>query len=362
MKIYILIGTRPNFIKVTQFKKVAQEQYPDFEVQIIHTGQHYDENMAMVFFDQFDLRPDHYLNIGQGSPLSQIANIQLKLETLFQEIGTPDLLIVPGDVNSTLAGSITANKMGIKLAHLEAGLRSNDRTMPEEFNRLLTDELSDILFITEKSGSENLKAEKKKGELVFVGNTMIDTMVAFEDRIDDSFVLKDLGLEDESFVVVTVHRPSNVDVKEKLKELIKVLTAVSKQHKIVFPVHPRTRKNLEKFNMLEEFNQIELINPGPLGYFEFQKLVKHSSFVLTDSGGIQEETTFRQVPCLTIRDNTERPITAEIGTNTLMPLNAERILEKVEEIKTDTYKKGQIPELWDGKATERILAFLSKSI
>ncbi|MEO0896474.1 MAG: UDP-N-acetylglucosamine 2-epimerase (non-hydrolyzing) [Bacteroidota bacterium] len=355
MKVFILVGTRPNFIKVTQFKKIAADHYPHLDIRIIHTGQHYDKNMAGVFFEQFNLQPDHFLNIGQGTPNSQIAKIQLKLEELFEEIGKPDLFIVPGDVNSTLAGSICANKMGIPLAHLEAGLRSYDRNMPEEYNRLVTDELSDILFVTEPSGQENLEKEGKKGEIRYVGNTMIDTLVAFEQEIQASDILDQFKLEEGKFVVVTVHRPSNVDHQEKLQNLIHVLKEISKTHQIVLPVHPRTKKNLEKFGLSDEFNQIGLINPGPLGYFEFQKLIAKCTFVLTDSGGIQEETTFRQVPCLTVRNNTERPITTQIGTNTLKKLEYAEIMEDVQKILDGTYKKGEIPKYWDGQSTKRIL-------
>jgi UDP-N-acetylglucosamine 2-epimerase (non-hydrolysing) len=355
MKIYILIGTRPNFIKVTQFKKEAENNFPNLDISIIHTGQHYDKNMAEVFFDQFDLRPDYFLNTEPASPLTQIANIQLKLENLFEEIGKPNLFIVPGDVNSTLAGAIVANKMEIPLAHLEAGLRSNDRGMPEEHNRLLTDELSDILFVTENSGLENLKKEQKKGSIRFVGNTMIDTLVAFEPEIDQCSILDDLSLDEKKYVVVTVHRPSNVDSKHNLKNLIQIFKEIAKDYKIVFPVHPRTKNNLMKFGLMEEFKAIDLINPGPVGYFEFQKLIKNCSFVLTDSGGIQEETTFRQVPCITIRDNTERPVTVEEGTNTLSKLEYDSLKILIDQIRNGSYKEGKIPKNWDGKATFRIL-------
>lgn len=362
MKIYILIGTRPNFIKVTQFKKVAKESFPEIEIKIIHTGQHYDKNMAEIFFSQFGLQPDYFLNVGQGSPIQQIANIQIKLSELIESIGKPDLLIVPGDVNSTMAGAVTANKMEIPLAHLEAGLRSFDREMPEEHNRLLTDELSDFLFVTEPSGLENLKKEGKSGEAIYVGNTMIDTLVAFESDIDQSSVLEDLGIEIGKYIVVTVHRPSNVDTKEKLVQLIDVFKEVSKDHQIVFPVHPRTKNNIEKFGLTREFDSLGLINPGPLGYFEFQKLTKNCAFVLTDSGGIQEETTFRKVPCITIRENTERPVTTDIGTNTLASLDKAVLLELISKIKSGDYKTGKIPDKWDGNATYRILESLSSRL
>lgn len=361
-KLYILIGTRPNFIKVTQFKRVA-ETYKDMDVKIIHTGQHYDAAMADVFFSQFNLQPDYFLNIGQGTPNTQMATIMLKLEELFDQIGKPDMLVVPGDVNSTFAGALTANKMGIKLAHLESGLRSDDRTMPEEINRVLTDEISDLYFITEQSGIDNLTKEKKNGALHFVGNTMIDTLVAFESQIDKCSILEDLGVKNQPFVLMTIHRPSNVDSKPGLEKLIELIKALSSDYKIVFPIHPRTVANLEKYALKDELNHVvELITTPPMGYFEFQKLIKHSAFILTDSGGIQEESTYRQVSCLTLRENTERPITVTRGTNTLVPFDVEVITNLIGSINKGTYKKGAIPELWDGKATERIMDIINKEI
>ena len=359
-KILILVGTRPNFIKVTQFKKESKN-WPSIEVKIVHTGQHFDHNMAGVFFEQFSLQPDFFLEIGQGTPTTQIAQIMLKLEDLCLTQYSPDLLVVPGDVNSTLAGSLVANKMGMKLAHLESGLRSYDRAMPEEINRLLTDEISDINFITEKSGVKNLKDENKKGRRCFVGNTMIDTLVAFKDEIDRSIILEDLSLKDKSFVLITIHRPSNVDDKEgllKLKELFDFLTL---QYKIVFPIHPRTIMRMKSFDLYDQFtSNANLILVEPLAYFEFQKLIKHSKLILTDSGGIQEESTFLSVPCLTLRDNTERPSTIEEGTNTLVPFDVEVIKSYIQSIEDGSYKTGVIPEFWDGKATQRIFKVLNE--
>jgi UDP-N-acetylglucosamine 2-epimerase (non-hydrolysing) len=360
-KIYILIGTRPNFIKVTQFKKVASQFYPDMEIKVIHTGQHYDEKMADVFFQQFDLIPDYYLNIIPASPNKQIAEILVKLEDLILEIGKPDCLIVPGDVNSTLAGAIYANKAEIKLAHLESGLRSFDNTMPEEHNRVVTDMLSDLYFITEESGLKHLLNEgKDKIKMHMVGNTMIDTMVAFEEKIEASDVLDKMKLAREQFVLMTMHRPATVDDKIEMQKLIALIDHITVKYKIVFPVHPRTLKNAEKFGLIEAFTKnANLIISEPMDYFAFQKLVKYCKFIVTDSGGIQEESTFRQKPCITLRPNTERPITVDIGSNTLLPFDLGKLKAIIVQIENGTYKKGSIPENWDGKSTERILKILS---
>jgi UDP-N-acetylglucosamine 2-epimerase (non-hydrolysing) len=360
VNIHILIGTRPNFIKVTRFKEVAAT-YPNMNIKIIHTGQHYDEKMADVFFRQFNLVPDYYLNIPQVSANKQIAEIMIRLEDLMNQIGKPDILLVPGDVNSTLAGALTANKLGIKLAHIEAGLRSFDRTMPEEFNRLIADELSDLFFVTEPSGLKHLEEEgKNKNAIHFVGNTMIDTMVAFETEIEASTILNELKISTEKFVLMTMHRPATVDNKIELEKLISLIEYITKKYKVIFPIHPRTIKNAKEFNLHERIvsNQ-NLICTEPLDYFAFQKLVKNCTFILTDSGGIQEESTFRQKPCLTLRPNTERPVTVDEGTNTLLPFDLEIVKKNISEIENGTYKTGIIPRWWDGKATERILEIIS---
>lgn len=362
MNIHILIGTRPNFIKVTQFKKVAKERYPHISISIIHTGQHYDEKMADVFFQQFNLIPDYYLNISPASANKQIAEILVKLEDLTDEIGKPDLMLVPGDVNSTLAGAIFANKNNIKLGHIEAGLRSFDRTMPEEFNRLVADELSDVYFVTEPSGKEHLVNEGKNKEAIhYVGNTMIDTMVAFEEEINASSILDELNLDEGKFVLMTMHRPATVDDRGELGKLISLIDDISENYKVVFPIHPRTVKNAKEFGLYDRIvgNQ-NLICTDPMGYFSFQKLVKSCAFILTDSGGIQEESTFRQKPCLTLRPNTERPVTVDMGTNTLLPFDLELIKEHIQEIENGSYKKGVIPEKWDGMTTGRILDVIDK--
>ncbi|MFT7612554.1 MAG: UDP-N-acetylglucosamine 2-epimerase (non-hydrolyzing) [Parvicellaceae bacterium] len=357
-RILIIVGTRPNFIKVTRFKKVA-ESYEGVEVKIVHTGQHYDKNMADVFFTQFGLEPDYFLSVGSASPNTQMAKIMLGLEELITNEFQPDLLIVPGDVNSTFAAALTANKMGIKIAHLESGLRSLDREMPEEINRILTDEISDHYFVTEQSGIDNLEKEAKCGKVHFVGNTMIDTLVGFEDQIQASEILNDNQLEPSKYVLMTIHRPSNVDSREGVDTLLSLILGLSKKYKIVFPIHPRTTARIEECGLMSKFDEIEnLITKGPMGYFEFQKLIKHAAFILTDSGGIQEESTFRQVPCLTLRKNTERPSTVEIGSNTLVDFDLTELNSNIEKIENGTYKKGKVPDLWDGKTTERIMEII----
>ncbi len=356
-RVLIVVGTRPNFIKVTQFKRVATES--DLEVKIVHTGQHYDAKMADVFFKQFDLLPDFYLNIPPASANAQMAEVMLGMEKVCGDY-QPDLLMVVGDVNSTFAAALTANKMNIKIAHLESGLRSFDRTMPEEINRLLTDEITDYFFITEKSGMEHLIAEGKSREKLFVvGNTMIDTMVAFDDKINESSIVKDFGLEGSKFVLMTIHRPATVDHPEELEKLLSLLECVSQNYKIIFPVHPRTINNLKKFDLFSRFEMLSnIIITEPLDYFAFQKLIDECCFILTDSGGIQEESTFRLKPCITLRPNTERPSTVEVGTNTLLPFDLDLIKSTISKIEKNEYKKGSIPELWDGRSTERIVKIL----
>jgi UDP-N-acetylglucosamine 2-epimerase (non-hydrolysing) len=358
-KIIVVIGTRPNFIKVTQFRRAAAA-YPGIELKIVHTGQHYDGKMADVFFEQFGLVPDYFLEVPAGSPNSQMAQIMIRLEKVLTEY-RPDLVLVVGDVNSTMAATITANKMGLRLGHIESGLRSGDRTMPEEFNRVVTDQLADILFVTEQSGLDNLALEKNKAKIHFVGNTMIDTMVHFANQINASGILKELGLSEQKYILMTMHRPSNVDTKEGLDLLYELVTMLADKYSIVFPVHPRTVKFMTHYDLEKKFrNNSRLIMTEPLDYFGFQKLIMHSAFILTDSGGIQEESTFRKVPCLTLRPNTERPVTVEVGSNMLLPFELEGIMKCVAQIEQGTFKKGEVPPLWDGKATERIFGILNK--
>ena len=356
-KLLVVVGTRPNFIKVTQFKKVADHEFPGlFDIKVVHTGQHYDDKMADVFFRQFDLIPDYFLEIPPSSPNNQMAEVMKRLEPVVREV-QPDLMLVTGDVNSTFAASLTANKMNIPLAHVESGLRSGDRTMPEEINRILTDEISDLLFITEESGMHNLSVNgKTKEQLFFVGNTMIDTMVAFEDKIEKSPILEKLELEKGQFVLMTMHRPATVDHESELRKLIQLIEEITTSQKLVFPIHPRTVNKLKAFDLYDRLAQnTNVILTEPMDYFAFQKLIASCTFILTDSGGIQEESTFRRVPCLTLRPNTERPSTIQIGTNTLVPFELDEIERVIKSIKEGQYKKGAIPEKWDGKATYRIL-------
>jgi len=357
-KLAILIGTRPNFVKVSQFKKINKLEGDTLKIEIIHTGQHYDVQMAKSFFDQFELVPDYYLNVKPNRPEVQIGEILVNLSNCLTEIN-PDLLMVVGDVNSTLAGAIVANKMGIKLAHLESGLRSSDKEMPEEINRTLTDKITDLFFVTEESGMVNLLNEGvNKSNIHFVGNTMIDSLVTFDDQIKNIDINKKFGVEPKNYCLVTIHRPSNVDDFDQMKKVVDLLNLVSKNHIVVFPIHPRTKDRLDKFDLLKSIegnDRIKLL--PPLDYFSFQSLILSASLVLTDSGGIQEETTFRKVPCLTLRQNTERPITITEGTNRLIDLDVMKVLEAIEQVKTNS---GKIPKFWDGKSTARILKIINE--
>lgn len=361
-KLLIVVGTRPNYIKITQFKVTAEKHFPGvFEIKIVHTGQHFDKAMADVFFEQLNIWPDFFLNISPSSPNTQIASIMANLEKVLMEYN-PDWVIVPGDVNSTIAAAICVNKCGYKLAHLESGLRSFDRSMPEEINRIITDQVSDLYFVTEQSGLDNLSNEGKENERVFhVGNTMIDTLFAFDLKIRNNSKLNDLNLDKNQYAVVTIHRPATVDNYQGLKMLCDLLKRISETITIVFPMHPRTKKNLLENNLEQEIigcKNIILIEP--LDYFSFQNLLMYSKFVLTDSGGIQEETTFRKVPCLTLRPNTERPVTVSEGTNMLISFSIPEIIMNVEKIISNNIKQSTIPQFWDGKATQRILEVLEK--
>ena len=357
-------GTRPNLIKITQFKKVARN-YPDIDLKIVHTGQHFDDKMADIFFKQFSIAPDFILKAPQHLTREDLINhIASDIESLITTTFKPDLMVVVGDVNSTLSGAIAAKKFNVKLAHVESGLRSFDKTMPEELNRIATDKLTDLFFITEQSGHNNLiKEGVNENKLFFTGNTMIDTMVAFEKEIEQSAVLEKLKLTQKNFVLITMHRPATVDSEEGLNKLLELLHEISKKYNIVFPVHPRTTKNIEALGLKKAFNDIQnLIFTEPLDYFSFQKLIKYCRFIITDSGGIQEESTFLKVPCLTLRPNTERPVTCTLGTNTLIPFDVKTVLSYISVIENGTYKKGEIPPLWDGKATERIFKFIHQNL
>ena len=327
------------------------------DYKLVHTGQHYDYEMSKVFFEELEIPiPDYFLNAGSGSQAEQTAKIMVEFEKVCLN-ENPDIVIVVGDVNSTLACSIVAKKAGVKVAHIEAGLRSRDWSMPEEINRIVTDSISDFLFVTEKSGIENLKQEgKKDSDIFFVGNVMIDTLYYFLGKIGDS---KPKGLLPEKpYGLLTLHRPSNVDSKDRIENIIRAIVEISKDMTIFFPSHPRTRKNLESFGLIEFIKDSNIKLLQPLSYMEFISLLKDAELVLTDSGGIQEESTVLGIPCFTIRENTERPITIEEGTNALVGTGKETILNAYLDFRKGNHKHGKIPELWDGKTAERIVTIL----
>jgi len=355
-KIISVVGARPNFMKVAPIHRAFQKYKDIVTHKIVHTGQHYDAKMSDAFFEDLEMpQPDYFLGIGSGSHAVQTAKIMVEFEKVLLE-EKPDMILVVGDVNSTIACSLTAVKLGIKTAHIEAGLRSYDRAMPEEINRLATDAISDYYFITEKSGEENLLKEGyNKNKIFFTGNNMIDSQVYALEKANNSNVLKNLNLEKKSYVLLTVHRPSNVDNKEQLELLLDTFDLISKTKKLIFPIHPRTIKNLKEFGLFSRIkNNDQYILLEPLGYIDFLALMKNSFFVMTDSGGIQEETTALKVPCMTLRDSTERPITTEIGTNILVVPTKENILKNVKNYLNSQFKIGSIPNLWDGKAAERL--------
>ena len=353
-KVLFCVGTRPNLIKITQFEKVFKN-YNNLEYYLLHTGQHYDQNMNNVFFEELNIRkPDFQFKLEKGGQISTITQIMTKFEEVCIDL-KPDLVVVPGDVNSSFACAFVANRLQIPVAHIESGLRSFDKTMPEEINRVLIDKLSELHFVTEKSGLENLRNENynTKG-ITLVGNTMIDTLVHYSDEIEKSIIVKDIKLVNNQYFLFTFHRPINVDNPENLKKVIHIVKETATLKQVVFPIHPRTRINLEKLGLMDDLIHENIKITTPLGYFDFLKLIKESIAVITDSGGIQEETTFMQVPCLTIRPNTERPITTDIGTNTLLDFDIKLILENINLISNNKYKKGHIPEFWDGNTSERI--------
>ncbi len=363
MKILNIVGARPNFMKIAPIHR-EMSKYSQLRPLLIHTGQHYDERMSKLFFQDLQLpEPDVYLGIGSGTHTEQTARIMLAFERVMEE-EKPDLVLVVGDVNSTVACSLVAAKLQTKIAHVEAGLRSFDRTMPEEINRMITDALSDFLFVTEKSGLQNLKNEGILDEKVFfTGNVMIDSLTYFLEKAKESSILSELDVNGSPFALVTLHRPSNVDVKENLEKLFHTFSVIGKDVKVVFPMHPRTKKMIEIFNLDQHVSSIEnLIITDPIGYLDFMQLMQNARLILTDSGGIQEETTYLGIPCITIRENTERPITTDIGTNILVGPNAERIIKETEKIICGNGKKGKIPELWDGMAAKRIVKILSKRL
>jgi len=361
-KIYLVAGARPNFIKIAPILRALQNYKDKIDAQIIHTGQHYDYEMSQVFFEQLGIpEPDFYLDVGSGSHAFQTAQVMIRFEKLLID-DRPDLVVVLGDVNSTLAGALTAVKLHIPVAHIEAGLRSFDKSMPEEINRILTDHISDLLFTTEPVADANLAKEGIESEKIhLVGNVMIDALINILPVIENNDTTDRLGLNPQSFGVVTLHRPSNVDSENALRKVLAVLRNVISHGKIIFPAHPRTIKNIEKFNIRDEFESLENLEIiEPLGYIDFMNLVKKSKFVMTDSGGIQTETTWLGVPCITLRENTEHVITIENGTNHLTGLDLGKIQKAFDWIENFDKSKYKPPEIWDGKAAERIVMIILK--
>jgi len=334
-------------------------QYPDkYKAQIIHTGQHYDEKMSKLFFEELHMpEPQVYLKVGSGTHGIQTARIIERYEEYILSGQKPDLVVVAGDVNSTIACALVAKKLHIPVAHLEAGLRSFDDRMPEEINRVLTDRISDILLTPSIDGNENLiKEGVDPAKIHFVGNIMIDSLIGHQKKAANSKIKNELGLlENEAYVLVTMHRPSNVDEPDSLKMLLTAFAEIGKEIMIIFPMHPRTRKNIDRLGLQKKLDTIKYLRvTDPIGYLDFMKLQMDAKLVLTDSGGIQEETTFFGVPCLTLRENTERPITITEGTNQLVKLDSQSIVTKVFEILEGNIKKGAIPQYWDGKTASRI--------
>ena len=412
MKVIQVVGARPNFMKVAPLHRAIQA-LTGWTSKIVHTGQHFDAKMSDVFFTQLELpKPDYFLGIGGGSHTEVTAHIMLAFEKIVAD-EKPDLIIVVGDVTSTLACTLVAIKMGIPLAHVEAGLRSFDRSMPEELNRLLTDSVANYLFVTEESGLTHLKNEGVPDEKVFFsGNVMIDSLVRYQEKAKNSTILADLGLspsasglqthasgqqthapglqtpasglqtpasgiqthtsglqtpasglqnnapglQTSDYIVMTMHRPANVDTEKGLNSILELMELSAQKTNIVFPIHPRTRAHMDKFGLTKRMEAVpNLILTEPLGYLEFIQLMSHAKAILTDSGGIQEETTYLGIPCLTFRDSTERPVTVSLGTNQLLAdLDPQKTYEALEKILAGEVKKGSIPPLWDGHAAERI--------
>ena len=362
LKIINIVGARPNLPKIAPLMR-SMQRHPEIEPILVHTGQHYDEALSDIFFRQMGIPTPHVnLEVGSGSHAAQTAEVLKRVEPVLIE-HQPDLVLVVGDVNSTIAVSLAAVKLGIPVAHVEAGLRSFDRSMPEEINRILTDALADYLFVTEEDAIQHLLKEGRPRESIYlVGNVMIDSLCHFLPIAQKSSIGEDLGLKKgadwQRFGVLTLHRPSNVDSTEKLAELLGAIDSIAAQVPVIFPVHPRTQQRLAQAG-IKTHPQLKLI--PPVGYLDFLCLLSKAALVLTDSGGIQEETTALGVPCLTLRENTERPITISEGTNQLIGTDPARIIAAAQAILAGKGKPGRIPPFWDGHAAERIVDVLLKN-
>ena len=358
MRVDLIAGARPNFMKIAPIVHAiqnAQNEGKAISFRLIHTGQHYDKNMSDTFFEQLNIpNPDVNLGAGGGTQAEQTASIMIGYEKLLMTAPT-DLCLVVGDVTSTMACAIVAQKMNTKVAHVEAGIRSGDWRMPEEINRMVTDSITNYFFTTSEVANQNLRHSGiENHRIFFVGNTMIDTLLKQMPRFNKATIFDDLSLNEKKYIVMTLHRPANVDQEDKLRSLISEIVDNANQMSIIFPVHPRTAKILEGLGIKHEnLHYIE-----PLGYLEFNYLVKNAKAVITDSGGITEETTVMGIPCLTLRDNTERPETVTTGTNELVGTNPKNIAPFMQKLMNDDWKKGEIPEKWDGKTAERIVNIL----
>jgi UDP-N-acetylglucosamine 2-epimerase (non-hydrolysing) len=363
LKVLNIVGARPNFMKIAPIYAEMKRRDSEFLPMIVHTGQHYDAAMSDSFFIDLGMpKPDVHLNVGSASHAVQTAKIMMEFEPIVIE-HKPDWVLVVGDVNSTIACTLVCAKLGIKVAHVEAGLRSFDRTMPEEINRILTDSISDLLLTPSPDGNENLKKEGIADEKVkLVGNVMIDSLLRNLKIAESSIIREELNLTANEYAVMTLHRPSNVDDKETFSGLLEALLEISEKLPIIFPAHPRTRGKIEEFGFSEQVEKSNIKLIEPLGYLDFMRLYSGAKLVLTDSGGLQEETTALGIPCLTLRENTERPITIEMGTNILVGTNPEKIKQTAFEIlKNNSKTDAKIPPLWDGKTAERICDELLKA-
>lgn len=358
MIVTLVAGARPNFMKVAPIIHAIQKAKAEGNVidfRLVHTGQHYDKRMSGDFFEQLEIPEPHAnLESGGGTQAEQTANIMVRFEKELMENPT-DLVLVVGDVTSTMACTITAQKLHTKVAHVEGGIRSNDWSMPEEINRLVTDAISNYFFTTSEIANQNLRASGVKEEQIFfVGNTMIDTLLKNRPRFIKPAIWEELGLKEKEYIVMTLHRPANVDEEHKLKELLDEIIEYSDPLPLIFPIHPRTAKILE--NLGVSHPRLQIIEPQ--GYLEFNYLVERAKAVVTDSGGITEETTVMGVPCITLRDNTERPETITVGTNELIGTDPKAVQPALEKLFLGGWKKGSIPEKWDGKTAERIVKYL----
>lgn len=358
-----IVGARPNFIKIAPVMR-AMAKKTSMKSMLIHTGQHHDFVLSELFFRELSIsKPDVSLGVGSSSHAVQTGNVMKGLEKCFMKT-RPGLVLVVGDVNSTLAASLTCSKMGIPVAHIEAGLRSHDLLMPEEINRIITDRLSKYLFTTSEDAHVNLENEGiNMKNVFFTGNVMIDTLRhLLPEAKKISNVLPQYGVKKNNYALLTLHRPSNVDDKKTFLRIIKALSTISKYLPVVFPIHPRTEKQINIFKLKRFFDNSNIKLVRPIGYLDNLNLMMNSKFVLTDSGGIQEETTVLKIPCLTLRENTERPITAEVGSNTVVGTDTNRILSEFDKIMSNKYKKGKIPKYWDGKSSERIVKILERKL